>query len=56
MVEGELQLRLLRIVLDLTTPTLCTMKTVRESRGALELAVHEKKALAGSSGIRAKAI
>ena len=54
-VEGEL--RLLRIVLDLTTtPTLCTMKTVRESRGALERAVHEKKALADSSGIRAKAI
>ena len=53
---GEQQLRLLRIVMDQATLTPCTMKTVRESRAALELAVHGRKALAVSSGIRAKAI
>ena len=53
----EEQLRQLRIVLDqTTTPTRCTMKTVRESRAALELAVHEKRALAVSSEILAKEI
>ena len=52
----EEQLRQLRIVLDQTTPTRCTMKTARVSRVALELAVHEKRALAVSSEIRAKEI
>ena len=52
----EEQLRQLRIVLDQTTPTRCTMKTARVSRAALEQAVHEKRALAVSSEIRAKEI
>ena len=52
----EEQLRQLRIGLDRTTPTRCTMKTVRVNRAALELAVHEKRALEVSSEIRAKEI